>query len=181
MIKFKTVPTSYYLFNHSFINDSTAICWTPGLFFSFVIFFTQTPWMSDQPVDKPLPTHRATQTQNKRAQTHPCLEWIRTHDPREDSSCLEPRGHRDRQHHIILQIILKCPNIILVFYQKWYFHKSITAFRLILEIVPVILCIIHFNIEETMYFAPRAYLWVLHDSQNKQRAFPYKELPGWSL
>jgi hypothetical protein len=27
------------------------------------------PWMGDQPVARPLPTHRTTQTQNKRTQT----------------------------------------------------------------------------------------------------------------
>jgi hypothetical protein len=53
----------------------------------------KTPWTGDQPVARPLPTHRTTQTQNKRTQS-----WIRTHDPSvrasEDSSCLRPRGHR---------------------------------------------------------------------------------------
>jgi hypothetical protein len=44
----------------------------PGLFFSFVIFsyaVRGTPWTSDQPVARPLPTHKAMQTQNKRTQT----------------------------------------------------------------------------------------------------------------
>jgi hypothetical protein len=43
----------------------------PSLLFSFVIFFTdgKTPWPSDQPVARPLPTHRRTQPQNKRTQT----------------------------------------------------------------------------------------------------------------
>jgi hypothetical protein len=32
--------------------------------------------MGDQPVARPLPTHRTTQTQNKHIQyKHPCLEW----------------------------------------------------------------------------------------------------------
>jgi hypothetical protein len=40
-------------------------------------FYTdgRTPWTSDQPVARPLPTHRTTQTQNKRTQRHSCLEW----------------------------------------------------------------------------------------------------------
>jgi hypothetical protein len=50
----------------------------------------RTPWTEDQPVASPLPTQR-----------HPCLGWIRTHDPSiragEDGSCLRPRGHRDRR------------------------------------------------------------------------------------
>jgi hypothetical protein len=35
------------------------------------LFYTdsRTPWTSDQPVARPLPTHRTTQTQNKRTQT----------------------------------------------------------------------------------------------------------------
>jgi hypothetical protein len=35
------------------------------------LFYTdsRTPWTRDQPVARPLPTHRTTQTQNKRTQT----------------------------------------------------------------------------------------------------------------
>jgi hypothetical protein len=42
-----------------------------GLFFSFVILYTVnwTLWTSDQPVARPLPTHRKAQTQNKHTQT----------------------------------------------------------------------------------------------------------------
>jgi hypothetical protein len=42
-----------------------------GRFFSFLIFYTicRTLWTEDQPVARPLPTHRTTQTQNKRTQT----------------------------------------------------------------------------------------------------------------
>jgi hypothetical protein len=38
---------------------------------SFLIFYTvsRTPWTGDQPVTRPLPIHRTTQTQNKRIQT----------------------------------------------------------------------------------------------------------------
>jgi hypothetical protein len=40
-------------------------------FFSFLILYTvdRTPWTGDQPVARPLPTHRTTQTQNKSTQT----------------------------------------------------------------------------------------------------------------
>jgi hypothetical protein len=53
----------------------------------------------------PLPTHRTTQTQNKR--TIHALSGIRTHDPSipagEDSSCLRPRGNCDRRpKHVML-------------------------------------------------------------------------------
>jgi hypothetical protein len=39
--------------------------------FSFLILYTvgRTPYMGDQPVARPLPTHRTTQTQNRRTQT----------------------------------------------------------------------------------------------------------------
>jgi hypothetical protein len=48
-------------------------------FFSFLILCTvgRTPWMGDQPVTRPLPAHRTTQTQNKRTRyRHTCLEWV---------------------------------------------------------------------------------------------------------
>jgi hypothetical protein len=40
-------------------------------FFTFLILYTvgRTPWTGDQPVAKPLHTHRTTQTQNERRQT----------------------------------------------------------------------------------------------------------------
>jgi hypothetical protein len=43
----------------------------------------RTPWASDQPAARPLPTHRTTQTQNKRIHTSNihALSGIRTHDP----------------------------------------------------------------------------------------------------
>jgi hypothetical protein len=65
-------------FIHSFVNGSTAFLLGPGLSFSFVIFFYtdgRTPWTSAQPVTRPLPTHRTTQTQNKRTHRYPYFEW----------------------------------------------------------------------------------------------------------
>jgi hypothetical protein len=60
---------------HSFINRSTALCW--ALASSSVSFYTdgRTPWASDQPVARPLPTFKTTQTQNKRTHRHPCTEF----------------------------------------------------------------------------------------------------------
>jgi hypothetical protein len=42
-----------------------------GRSFSFLILYTvgRTPWTGEQPVAMPLPTHRTTQTENKRTQT----------------------------------------------------------------------------------------------------------------
>jgi hypothetical protein len=43
----------------------------PSSFFIFLIFYTvrRAPWTEDQPVTRPLPAHRTTQTQNKSTQT----------------------------------------------------------------------------------------------------------------
>jgi hypothetical protein len=68
-----------------------------GLFFSLLILYTagRTPRTEDQPVARPLPTHRI----NAHTDIH-ALSGILTHDPSvrasEDSSCLRPRGHCDR-------------------------------------------------------------------------------------
>jgi hypothetical protein len=49
----------------------TVILLDLGQFFSFLILYTidRTPWMRHKPVARPLPTHRTTQTQNKRTHT----------------------------------------------------------------------------------------------------------------
>jgi hypothetical protein len=46
------------------IYDSTVLLLDPGHFFSFLILYTvgRTTWTGDQPVARPLPTHRTTQT-----------------------------------------------------------------------------------------------------------------------
>jgi hypothetical protein len=48
----------------------------PGSFFGFLILYRvgRTPWTRDQPVWRPLPTHRTAQTQNKRTQTS--MPWV---------------------------------------------------------------------------------------------------------
>jgi hypothetical protein len=69
--------TGYYYYYYYYYYGSTAVL-DPGRFFSFLILYTvgRTPWTGDQPIARPLPTHRTTQTQNKRTQyRHPCLEW----------------------------------------------------------------------------------------------------------
>jgi hypothetical protein len=47
-----------------------------GRFFSFLILYTVgwTPWTGDQPVARPLPTHRTAETHNKR--THPSMPIV---------------------------------------------------------------------------------------------------------
>jgi hypothetical protein len=55
---------------HLSIYDSTALSGLRRLF-KFLNLYTvgRTPWTGDQPIARPLPTHRTTQTQNKRIQT----------------------------------------------------------------------------------------------------------------
>jgi hypothetical protein len=60
--------------------------------FSFLILYTfgRTPWTGDQPIARPLLTHRTTQTKNKRIQyKYPCLEW--------DSNLRSYRSREQRQ------------------------------------------------------------------------------------
>jgi hypothetical protein len=61
----------------------------------------RTPWTGDQPVARLLPTHRTTQTQNKRIQTSmPRVRFEPTIPvfEREDSSCLRSSGYYHRRH-----------------------------------------------------------------------------------
>jgi hypothetical protein len=48
-----------------------SFCWTLAAFFSFLILNAVgwTHWTGDEPVSRPLPTHKTTQTQNKSTQT----------------------------------------------------------------------------------------------------------------
>jgi hypothetical protein len=79
-------------------------------------FYTdgRTPWTSDQPVARPLPTHR-TQTHNKSTHRYPCLEWDPSVRASEDSSCLRSRGHRDRHRVFIICDIIVELFILYVF------------------------------------------------------------------
>jgi hypothetical protein len=71
-----------------------------GRFLSFFIFYTvgRTPWTGDQPVARPLPTHRTTQREYTYTDIH-ASSGIRTHHPNvlasEDGSCLRHLGHCD--------------------------------------------------------------------------------------
>jgi hypothetical protein len=68
---------SIYLPTYLSIYSCTVLLLDLGRFLSFLILYTvgRTPWTGDQPVARPLPTYRTTETQNKRAHKHPCLEW----------------------------------------------------------------------------------------------------------
>jgi hypothetical protein len=96
-------------FVHSFIHQWLySLLLGPGLFLQFRnLFYTDggPPWTSDQPIARPPPTQRTTQTQKNAHTDIHALSEIRTHDhsvrAREDSLCLRPRGHRYRQCHRI--------------------------------------------------------------------------------
>jgi hypothetical protein len=71
---------SYSLYIHSFIYSPLAVQPLVGpwhfLQFRYLLHTVgRTPWAGDQPVGRPLPTHRTTETQNKRTHKHSCLEW----------------------------------------------------------------------------------------------------------
>jgi hypothetical protein len=84
-------------------------------FFNFLVLYTVggTPWTEDQPVARPLPTHRSTQTQNKHTDIH-ASSGIRIHDPSvrtgEDVSCFRLRSHCDRPLTVVR----------MSFYSIWY-------------------------------------------------------------
>jgi hypothetical protein len=104
-----------------------SFCWILVAIFSFLTLYTvgRTPWTGDQSVGRPLPTHRTTQTQNKRTQNIHALSGFRTHDPRfrmsEDSSCLRPHGHCDRLGMVYLQWRLS----ILVYFGLFHFKGNL--------------------------------------------------------
>jgi hypothetical protein len=67
------------ILSHSFIHSAMVLQpfigpWPLLQFPYFFYIVGRTPWTSDQPVTRPLPTHRATKTQNKRIQTS--IPWV---------------------------------------------------------------------------------------------------------
>jgi hypothetical protein len=67
---------SLYLSIYLYIYGSTLLLLEFGHFFKLLILYTvgRTPCKGDQPVARPLPTHRKTQTQNKCIQTS--IPWV---------------------------------------------------------------------------------------------------------
>jgi hypothetical protein len=78
-----------------FINGSKTICYSLSEFLNFVFLCTvcRTPWTGDQPVERPLHTHRTTQIE-RNVHRHLRAGGIRTHDPSfrasEDIACFRP-------------------------------------------------------------------------------------------
>jgi hypothetical protein len=108
-LSWKRKPTLLCYSSKSYTNKYFICLYSPLLdldrFFSFLILHTvrKTPWRGDQPVARPLLTHRTTETRKKRTQYRlHALSGTRTQDPKvrtsEDSSCLRPCGHCDRHN-----------------------------------------------------------------------------------
>jgi hypothetical protein len=73
------------------INNKELNCGSTALYWALILNTVgRTPCTGDQPVARPLPTHITTQTHNPIVRAG------------EDSSCLRPRGHCDRQ---VLRIV----------------------------------------------------------------------------
>jgi hypothetical protein len=94
-------------FIHSFIHQCFYSPWLgPGLFFSFVIFFTHTVGLLGLVVSPSQGRYlyRGQHKHRTNAYTNiHAFSGIRTHDPSvpasEDNSCLRPRGHCDRWNY----------------------------------------------------------------------------------
>jgi hypothetical protein len=84
-------PTSVISFIHLRAVQLVVGPWPLSLFKFRNRFYTdgRTPWTSDQPIARPLPTHRTPQTQNKRTHRQPFLGW--------DSNPRSQRSSEQRQ------------------------------------------------------------------------------------
>jgi hypothetical protein len=143
-------PTPRY---HSFIHSSMALQpfvepWPLLLFRN--IFYTdgKTPWEGDQPLARSLPTHRATQTQNKSSQTTmpweefdptiPMLERAKTvHVLDHAATVIGLRNHKRRNFHswhVLVIISLKEINNDSVYLYEWKEEEmSVMFVRIIME------------------------------------------------
>jgi hypothetical protein len=106
-------PCNVTKFIHSFIRQWLySLLLGPGLFFSFVIFFTQSAGLLGRVTSPSQGPYLHTGQHKHRINTHTdihALSRIRTHDPnvraREDSSCLRLCGHCGRQRNQVASII----------------------------------------------------------------------------
>jgi uncharacterized membrane protein len=94
-------PTAFYSFIHLRLYNPLL---DPGLYFSFVIFVTQTVGLLERVISPSQGLYLYTRQHKRRINAHTdihALSGIRIQDPSvraaEDSSYLKQRGHRDRQ------------------------------------------------------------------------------------
>jgi hypothetical protein len=117
--KHGALKISIYLSVYLSIYGSAALFVGLWPLFSFLILYTicRTPWTGDQSVAMLLPTHRTTQTQNKRTDIH-ASSGIRSHDPSvwagKDSSYLR-RNHRDQRN-----LSATAPNSVIILSSTFY-------------------------------------------------------------
>jgi hypothetical protein len=98
----------FHLHFHSFIHQWIySALLGPGLFFSYIIFFTQSVELLGRVISPAQGRYLITGQQKHRINAHTdihVLSGIRTHDPSvrasEDSSSLRPRSHCDRRFHL---------------------------------------------------------------------------------
>jgi hypothetical protein len=108
----KTQIQRIYSFINSFIHLSMVLQpFGPRIFFSFVIFFTQTVGLLGRVISPSQGRYLHTEQHKHRINAHTdnhALSGIRIHDPSnrasEDSSCLRQRGHCDRLNEHIRAI-----------------------------------------------------------------------------
>jgi hypothetical protein len=99
-----------------------------GLFFSFFILYTvgRTPWTGDQPVTRPLHTHRTTQTQIKR---------IQTSMPRMRFEFMRPVTERSKKVHALDRAVtaIRCfkPTSLILLLLKGTVYRNVTICNLI--------------------------------------------------
>jgi hypothetical protein len=127
--KQKHMPIKLYSFIHQWFYS---LLLGPGFFYSVVIFFTQTVGLLGWGISRLQGRYLHTGQHKYRINAHKhihALSGIRTHDSSvrasEESSCLRPRGHCDRQwKHIRMRIrIMKCYKLVPFsrhYYMMWW-------------------------------------------------------------
>jgi hypothetical protein len=127
---------------HSFINGTTDLVgpWPLLQFYNLCYTDGKTPWTGDQLVARPLPTHRTTQTQNKRTNRHPFLNSNSRsqHSNERRQLCLRPRGHCNRHEEYYVASSLARSNVIL--WTSWEFSESALVPKILDVNAPFITC-----------------------------------------
>jgi hypothetical protein len=102
----------------------------PGLFFSSVIFFTQTVGLLGRVISPSQGRYLHTRQHKHRMDAHTnirALSGIRTHNPsvraNEDSSCLRPHGHSHRQNLKYHTELLDTPKYLSTGQRRFMYHK----------------------------------------------------------
>jgi hypothetical protein len=97
----------YYYYYYYYYYESTVLLLGLGRIFSFLILYTvgRTPWNVDQPVARPLPTHRTIQTQNKRTQTSIPSVWFEPTNSSVRTSKERPLWPAHGKHYLVIHYV----------------------------------------------------------------------------